>query len=229
MKILVSAYLKNKQNSLCLQGLIYLIRSLGNDITLLTTGYSKISFFEYQIKELNNIDSDLIIAFNKKGLIQARKLKKNQKVPLIYSFCNSEFEKEYDDKWSAWDSLIVINDDNNIFKGIFPDVLTTFLNLPYPTVEYSPYLLDRKRHIILTEFEKLKSSPLLLSGIVNIINKLPNIKFKISFKNNFLLKYLNTNALLSPQSEELAISDLVIGSGKCIEKAIACSSPCTLR
>ncbi len=228
MKILVSAYLKNEQNALYFKRFLDLLNNVEKDITLLTSGHNSIFSDESTIKEDDLIIPDIIISFNRRGLIKARKINKSYNVPLIYSFCNSDIESEYNGKWNEWDNLIVINDNNNIIKKLFPDYLTTFLNLPFQYGEYRPTLIDKQKLTIYVEFDDIKKNSSILFEIAPVINSLSQVKFIVTGKSNLLLNYFNTNVQLNSRNMALENADLVIGSGTVIEKAIACSKPCII-
>lgn len=226
MKILVLAYLRNEQNALYFKRFLDLLNNIDRDITLLTSGHNSIFFNESTIKEDDLIIPDIIIAFNRRGLIKAKKINKSYNVPLIFSFCNSDIESEYNGKWNEWNNLIVINDNNNIITKLFPDYFTTFLNLPFQYGEYRPTLFDKKKLTIYVGFDDLKKNSSILFEIAPVINSLSQVKFIIIGKGNMLLNHFNTNVQLNSRNIQFEDADLVIGSGTVIEKAIACSKPC---
>ena len=89
MKILVSAYLRNEQNALCFKKFLDLLKNVDKDIALLISGYNSIFFNERTIKEDDLIIPDIIIAFNKSGLIKAGKINKSYNI--AYFLCKLIF------------------------------------------------------------------------------------------------------------------------------------------
>ena len=224
MKIFVCATTKNQQSANSLKRLLLALERLGNEIYCYPTNNINGSIEKYIIPPTEKILPDIVIAFNRGGLRIAKKIYTNFNIPIIYSFCYSELNNEYNGKWGEWDHLFVINDSTNFNKRIFPDEFTTIFNLNNPPCEFILYQADKTNLIFRVEFDDVYPINSIFAGLAPAFNNLPHIKFQITGARIYPSIYFNANVKFSNVTTFNV--NLIIGSGQIIEKAIAHSIPC---
>ncbi len=227
-RILFSVFTKTALHVGVVTGLINMLQKKGYKVDILsiqnTANYKIKSNIDF-IKSYTGVKYDVIIAFNLKGLNQVKNLRKDYNIPLIYSFCISDIDKEYLFETTQFDKILLINDDRNYHPSLFRNDFSTNLIVPFELINKDFIKSHEKSNIIVcTDNDTLLK-------VLPVLNNHGEYHFTVINNDSAILKKLINNNIdivkvkKSEINEYISNSLGVIGSGEFILKSLQLEKP----
>ena len=239
MKILITSYLRNKQQvNTCIGLTEFLIKdNINIDLFLIAEKKFLQEFNGYNLITDNDLNSsnkyDVILTYNKSGLNKAKQYAEKNKIPLIYLFDATEITKQYPDDFRLISRITLLNDYANTSKNILPKQLTENLCLPINLKRRKSFKIqNKKKPIIFIDIESNKDSSTLYS-IIPLFNVQTNWEIIILLPSKIFPKVFNPNINIIRRDSVIAQeltkkADIIIGSGKVIENGVGNCKPCII-
>ncbi len=227
-RILFSVFSKTPTHISIVEGLIDMLIAKGYKIDFLssqnTDNYKKKSNVNF-INSYIEVRYDAIIAFNLKGFNRVKNLHKNYNIPLIYTFCVSDINKEYLFNTTQFEKILLINDDRNFHPNFFRNDFTTNLIVPFKLINKDLIKTQKKTNIIVcTDNDTILK-------VLPVLNNHGEYHFTIINNDSAILKKLiNSNIDIikvkeGDLNEYISSSSGVIGSGEFILRSLQLEKP----
>lgn len=238
MNILFSLYTNNTESAKTYIMVMDSLTKLGHKIVVL----SKISKYielipkeceiQNDIKNLNTNDFDLILTSTSNNVGVLKKIFRSTGIPIIGLIDSSDYALKKIAGHNKMDKLILLNPPLDYPNVLLQPAFNLQWRIPviFPSTSIDYSLGDPKspRMVVAIEGGTGLSSPVF--QLVSLMNKLSNLKTTLVTENKGMQKILNSNIrIVSREKTDLiqivAESDIVVGSGRLAEQAVAMDKP----
>ena len=227
-RILFSFFCNTSMHIGVVKGLIEMLQSKGYSIDILSNqdmdSYNTDSQVHFH-KEIYKNDYLVIIAFNLKGYNHVKSLRKKKNLPLIYTLCASDIDKEYLFDTKLFNRILLINDTQYFYPNAFPHEYTTNIAIPFELIKKN-VLADNKKLNILVCTDNAS-----LLKIMPVLNNHGEFHFTVISKMTGVLKKIingNIDVVTANDTdidEYILNSRGVIGSGEFILRSLQLNRP----
>lgn len=216
MKILLFLS-KNSSNQSIVDTLIYMLKLCGFECTISTT--------------IRSSSYDLIIALNKKSLIQIEGFAKKHNIPLIYFFTASTIEVDYPEDYNSASAFFLIKDiglstPKDLFPSFINDVKVNHPISPPDNITQQNNLQQK----VLVALDSSFSNYHVFLKILPTINLLTKLEFTIINIPTSLSNLINLHVKIDSSINDNTFyqTDFIIGNACYIHKAIVYQKPCII-
>lgn len=239
MDILFSVHIKNEKQARTCQRLLDLI-SLQNKVDVLISNNKYKREIETQYKCFFNLDLiksnryDLVLIFNKIGLVQIKQFVRLEKLPVIYLLNATDIEQEYPNDLNWLSKVVLLNPIQNFPQALFQKDEVIPLQVPprfFDTQEYEIRNRKKPKLLVSIESDNLLYSP--LYQLIPLLNTLQEFEIRVIHEGMPARKIANTNISFIRNTNIdfkgiINKSDIILGSGTIIHEAISNCKPCII-